>query len=203
VIGCSARADRYAKIADVIAVHLETALARISDLDAARSELVLAWTAMPCERLSHLVELVDVKTGAVLPYQLANLGSLAATKAPVVLAQLAPDPRVAHELLDLFAMPPWRSNPALPVLAFAMSVLRVELAREHGAYPRAVARQAAAYGGGYPDAVMRHFAETLQGRTLVVDARTPFYPGMTIRPSVPKQWPLLGGIVDDITLLGR
>jgi hypothetical protein len=95
----------------------------------------------------------------------------------------------------------------LPVLAFAMGVLRVELAREAGRYPRAVARQTTASRGGYPEALMRHFAETLRGHELVVDARTPFYPGMTVRPVdrlvFTKQWPGLAGIVDDITLLGR
>jgi uncharacterized protein (TIGR02996 family) len=100
----------------VIAVHLETARARLAagDLEGVRAALAHAWAAMPCERLSRLVELVDMKLEAVLPYQLSNLGTLAATKAPAVLSAIAPDPRVAPALLALFVTPPWRSNPALP-----------------------------------------------------------------------------------------
>ena len=98
-----------------IAQHLETALARIADLDAARAELCAAWALAPQERLARLVERADARRAVVtFPPGLASLGSEAAAKAPAVLARIAPDPRVAHVLLDLLAKPPWRANPSLP-----------------------------------------------------------------------------------------
>jgi uncharacterized protein (TIGR02996 family) len=98
-----------------IAHHLELALARIANLDAARAALLAAWALAPQERLSRLVERADALRPVVtLPLELANLGCGAAAKAPDVLARIAPDPRVAHVLLELLASPPWRANPSLP-----------------------------------------------------------------------------------------
>lgn len=157
-----------------VARHLASALAA-SDLDAARAELVRAWVAMPCERLSRLVELADAKLDAVLPYQLANLGSVAAAKAPAVLAGIPPDPRVVHELLDLFARPPWRSNPALPFWRLACE--RIVATRD----PRVLARLeevALAYPARIPTTVGFKVAAYLNKAALALRAAIDAMPAL-------------------------
>ena len=91
----------------------------------------------------------------------------------------------------------------LPRLSIVMSSLRVDIAREGKRFARATVRHPRGQRGGFPEAVMRHIVKTLGDRDVVVDARTPFYPGMTVGHAVTKNWKTIDGVVDHLDLVGR
>ena len=92
---------------------------------------------------------------------------------------------------------------SLPRLSIVMSSLRVDLEREGSVFARATVRHPRGHRGGFPEAVMRHIVTTLADRDVIVDARTPFYPGMEVGRAVTKNWTTIEGVVDDLDLIGR
>jgi hypothetical protein len=69
-------------------------------------------------------------------------------------------------------------------------------------FGRALIRHVPSVAARFPNTELHHIIHTLRDRDFVIDARTPFYPGMSITPST-ATYATLDGVVDDLALVER